>query len=136
MPAEPDYYEILQVAPHADPEVIQAAYQRLAGKYHPDVNNSPDATKRTKDIGEAFGVLNDPVRRADYDRRRFPPKQGQQQFKSGASTEESTSIDSEPAPQGSQDSFYTTCAVIAMFVGCSWTLVVVVVLIWGLLKLH
>ena len=37
-----DYYELLQVRDNASPEVIEAAYRRLARMYHPDVNNGPD----------------------------------------------------------------------------------------------
>ena len=39
-----DLYEILQVHPSAQPEIIQAAYRRLALLYHPDTNPSPEAT--------------------------------------------------------------------------------------------
>lgn len=62
-----DYYSILQVAPTAEKEIIEAAYKRLALKYHPDHNSSPDATERMKAINQAFEVLSDPVKRAQYD---------------------------------------------------------------------
>ena len=62
-----DYYEILQVSPKVEPEVIQAAYRRLARKYHPDVNKSPQAAERMKQINEAYEVLRDPAKRAAYD---------------------------------------------------------------------
>ncbi|MGB9593048.1 MAG: J domain-containing protein [Anaerolineae bacterium] len=70
MSQEPDYYAILQVHPNAEPEVIEAAYRRLAAKYHPDVNPSPDATARMQAINDAHRVLSDPSRRAAYDARR------------------------------------------------------------------
>lgn len=70
MSREPDYYAILQVHPNAEPEVIEAAYRRLAAKYHPDVNPSPDATARMQEINEAHRVLSDPALRAAYDARR------------------------------------------------------------------
>lgn len=67
-----DLYEILQVSPNAEPEVIESAYRRLARKYHPDVNLSPDAAARMKEINQAYEILNDPQKRAKYDaQRRF-----------------------------------------------------------------
>jgi curved DNA-binding protein CbpA len=66
-----DYYQILQVASAADQEVIEAAYRRLARKYHPDVDTSPGATSRMQTINEAFTVLSSPAKRADYDRIRI-----------------------------------------------------------------
>jgi serine/threonine-protein kinase len=65
-----DYYRILQVDPVADPEVIEAAYRRLARKHHPDSNRSADATRRMQEINEAYDVLRDPIKRTQYDRRR------------------------------------------------------------------
>ena len=62
-----DYYEILQVHTRAEPEVIAAAYRRLALMYHPDKNSSPKAGNRFKEINEANEVLSDPDRRATYD---------------------------------------------------------------------
>ena len=65
-----DYYKILQVDPSADPEVITAAYRRLAVKYHPDTNPAPDALPRMQKINEAYAILSDPAQRAIYDRSR------------------------------------------------------------------
>jgi hypothetical protein len=65
-----DYYEILQVHQLAEPEVIEAAYKKLAQKYHPDVNKSPAAMERMKKINEAHDVLGDALRRKDYDSHR------------------------------------------------------------------
>jgi len=69
-----DYYRVLQVDPQAEPEVIEAAYRRLARKYHPDVNRSPDANSRMQQLNEAYEVLKDPVRRAAFDRSRLNGK--------------------------------------------------------------
>lgn len=66
-----DYYKVLQVDPAADPEVIEAAYHRLARKTHPDLNPSPDATTRMAAINEAYEVLREPHRRARYDASRI-----------------------------------------------------------------
>lgn len=70
-----DYYEILQVSPNAEPEVIASAYRRLARKYHPDAYAGPDATERMRELNEAYEVLSDLARRAEYDRARRYEKQ-------------------------------------------------------------
>ncbi len=63
-----DYYEILELNSNASEEDIRAAYRHLAKKYHPDVNNNPDASDRFKEINEAYAVLSDAERKAAYDR--------------------------------------------------------------------
>lgn len=64
-----DYYRILGVDPQATEEEIRVAYRRLALKYHPDRNpNDPQAEERFKEVNEAYGVLGDPKKRAEYDR--------------------------------------------------------------------
>lgn len=65
-----DYYEILQVSPHAEPEIIEAAYKRLALKYHPDTNPSPSTAQQMKWINQAYALLSDPEKRAQYDEER------------------------------------------------------------------
>ena len=67
MTAVPDPYKILQVDPEAEDEVIQAAYRRLAQKYHPDVARGPDPAARMAAINAAWEVLRDPGRRAAHD---------------------------------------------------------------------
>jgi hypothetical protein len=62
-----DYYKILQIDPSAEPEVIEAAYKKLAQKYHPDVNASPHASNKMKEINIAHDVLSDPEQRKAYD---------------------------------------------------------------------
>jgi len=64
-PADP--YKVLQVDSEAEDEVIQAAYRRLAQKYHPDVASGPDAAARMAAINAAWEVLRDPTRRAAHD---------------------------------------------------------------------
>lgn len=66
----PDYYQVLQVDPRAEPEVIQAAYRRLAKKYHPDIYRGADRDERMRAVNEAYGILGDRVRRAAYDQTR------------------------------------------------------------------
>ncbi len=62
-----DPYKVLQVDPEAEDEVIQAAYRRLARKYHPDVAVGPDGAARMAAINAAWEVLRDPDRRAAHD---------------------------------------------------------------------
>jgi curved DNA-binding protein CbpA len=63
----PDPYKILQVDSEAEDEVIQAAYRRLAQKYHPDVAPGPEAAARMAAINAAWEILRDPGRRASHD---------------------------------------------------------------------
>jgi len=63
-----DYYEILNVPRNATKEEIKRAYRKLALKYHPDRNKSPDAEEKFKEISEAYAVLSDDEKRAQYDR--------------------------------------------------------------------
>jgi hypothetical protein len=64
-----DYYEVLEIPPTADTVEVNAAFRRLAWRYHPDRNPAPGATLQFQDINEAHQVLSDPVRRAEYDAR-------------------------------------------------------------------
>jgi curved DNA-binding protein CbpA len=65
-----DPYKTLQVDPEAEDEVIQAAYRRLARKYHPDVAPGAEPAARMAAINAAWELLGDPVKRALYDRER------------------------------------------------------------------
>ncbi len=60
MDSDRDLYQILQVDPAAEPEVVQAAFKRLALKYHPDKNASPDAHRRMQELNEAYAIMGDP----------------------------------------------------------------------------
>ena len=62
-----DYYAIMGVKPTDDLKTIKTAYRRLARKYHPDVSKEPDAEARFKAVAEAWEVLSDEQRRAEYD---------------------------------------------------------------------
>ena len=64
-----DYYETLGVSRTADASEIKRAYRKLAKQYHPDANpDNPQAEAHFKEINEAYEVLNDPKKRAQYDR--------------------------------------------------------------------
>lgn len=63
-----DYYEVLGVDRNSSQEDTKKAYRKLALQYHPDRNKAPDAEEKFKEISEAYGVLSDPEKRAQYDR--------------------------------------------------------------------
>ncbi len=63
-----DYYEVLGVDRTADKDTLKRAFRKLAQKYHPDVNKSPEAEAMFKEINEAYQVLSDDQKRAIYDR--------------------------------------------------------------------
>jgi len=64
---EQDLYEVLQVSPRAHPLIITKAFRLLAALHHPD-NTQTGNEERFKQLGNAYQVLGDPVRRAAYDR--------------------------------------------------------------------
>ena len=98
MPENEDLYEILQVHPSAHPDVIQAAYRRLAFLYHPDRNPSPEAAEMMKRLNLAYETLSDPDRRAAYDRTRST-QQGQRTEAGSRDTRSERPRTSRPTPQ-------------------------------------
>jgi len=63
-----DYYEALGIDKSADEAAIKKAYRTLAKKYHPDINpGDAEAEKKFKEVNEAYAVLSDPEKKAQYD---------------------------------------------------------------------
>lgn len=63
-----DYYEILGIEKDADDSDIKKAFRKLAKKYHPDRNPDKNAAKIFAEVNEAYEVLSDPEKRANYDK--------------------------------------------------------------------
>jgi curved DNA-binding protein len=69
-----DLYKILGVPEGADESAIKKAFRKLAKEYHPDVTgNDKKKTERFKEINEAYSVLGDTKKRAEYDRLKHAP---------------------------------------------------------------
>ena len=121
MPELPDAYKILQVDSEAEDEVIQAAYRRLARKYHPDMAGGEEAAARMSAINAAWELIGERSSRAAYDRSRaadapggaatgpagasgpaapHPPEMVSRDWTSGRSTHGGGFDDSMRAPQG------------------------------------
>jgi curved DNA-binding protein CbpA len=81
-----DYYQILQVDPNAEPDVLNGAYRALVRHYHPDRGHTVRAKRhlheRMLEINEAYHVLQDAERRAEYDQARHAAGQGGTSFPS------------------------------------------------------
>ena len=82
---QPDYYATLEVSSDASAVAIRSAYRRLAKEHHPDRNDSGVAKVRMQSINEAWAVLSDAARRAEFDRSR-PRGSGAQQSAWGGRT--------------------------------------------------
>ena len=67
MATKRDYYEVLGIPKGASKEDIKKAYRKLALEWHPDRNKQPHASEKFKEISEAYAVLSDDQKRAQYD---------------------------------------------------------------------
>mgnify|MGYP003348531216 FL=1 len=67
MSAKRDYYEVLGVSKSDTTDSIKSQYRKLALKFHPDRNKSPEAAEHFKEISEAYAVLSDPEKKKLYD---------------------------------------------------------------------
>ncbi|GAA3961283.1 curved DNA-binding protein [Allohahella marinimesophila] len=71
-----DFYAVLGVDPGADDKAIKTAYRKLARQYHPDVSKVTDAEARFKEVAEAYEVLKNHDKRAEYDALREARRRG------------------------------------------------------------
>lgn len=65
--AKKNYYDVLGVSKGASQKEIKKAYQKLAKKWHPDVNKAPEAEAKFKEVAEAYEVLGSEEKRKEYD---------------------------------------------------------------------
>lgn len=82
--AQEDYYKVLGVDRDASDQEINKAYRKLAKKYHPDLNHEPGAEEKYKQVNEAYEVLHDKQKRAQYDQFGSAGVNGQGGFGGGA----------------------------------------------------
>ena len=67
-----NYYDILEISKLASPEVVEKAYKTLVKKHHPDLqsdNSKQNAENKMKDLNEAYEVISNPEKRAQYDKK-------------------------------------------------------------------
>jgi curved DNA-binding protein CbpA len=60
-------YQVLGVSPEASIAEIKSVFRKLSIQWHPDRNTSPEAGQMFAQISEAYGILSDPVKRAELD---------------------------------------------------------------------
>lgn len=76
MATKRDYYDVLGVSKNASAAELKSAYRKLALEWHPDKNKSPEAETRFKEINEAYQVLSDSTKKAQYDQFGHAPQGG------------------------------------------------------------
>lgn len=74
-----DYYEVLQISPNADPEMVHRVYRLLAQRYHPD-NAETGSPVRFRQLLEAYEVIGNPEQRARYDVQHAQRRKDRWQF--------------------------------------------------------
>jgi curved DNA-binding protein CbpA len=88
-----DYYEVLQISPNAELDTVQRVYRLLAQRFHPD-NQTTGDSERFRLLTEAYGVLGDPEKRAEYDVHR-PDRQQERSRLISEAVRASTDIEAE-----------------------------------------
>lgn len=94
-----DYYEALGIAPTATQEEIRKAYRKMAGRYHPDVNDAPNAAAFFRLLNEAYTTLSDVDKRRQYDAERKTGGNSQNAYKEPDFTAEEEDVPARPAPR-------------------------------------
>jgi curved DNA-binding protein CbpA len=101
VPEPIDPYKVLQVDREAEDEVIQAAYRRLARKYHPDLAETSEAAGRMAGINAAWELIGDPEARRAYDRSHMTTLKGSASERAKGSPDSATEAPpSTRAPHG------------------------------------
>jgi curved DNA-binding protein CbpA len=95
-----DPYKTLQVDPEADPDIIQAAYRRLAQRFHPDHTGGAGDADRMVAINRAWSVLSDPASRAAHDRQRVLAAS---ERRAGGSAATGSAASAAPRPHAGDD---------------------------------
>lgn len=94
-----DYYGILELSPNATLDEIRAQYRLMLNAWHPDKHSNPEhkakAQERTKEITEAYSILSDPPKRAQYDKSRSMPPSESDKQKNQAQTYQPLSQEAE-----------------------------------------
>ena len=93
-PLAVDYYETLQISSNAEPETIHRVYRLLAQRFHPD-NQSTGNESRFRALHEAYSVLSDPEKRAQYDVHYHEQRRDRWQVVSAAPTGLENDFESE-----------------------------------------
>ncbi len=98
--SKPDFYEVLGVDQDASKQDIRKAYRKLAKEYHPDVNKEKGSEKKFKEVAEAYEVLKDDKKRAEYDQ--FGHTSTEQGFAGGQNSGRGQGFGSGQGSRGNQ----------------------------------
>jgi len=90
-----DYYIILGVLPDAEDVVIRAAYKALVQRYHPDrfKGDPTEAHRKTTELNEAYEILSNPQKRAQYDTQRQTSQSSTNEYNEDITNDASASND-------------------------------------------